>query len=86
MTDEDCTLDLERVEQTYQVAGEFGKAVIGNNSWRARIAIAALIGRDRAEARGCDRRELMTLRICKFGKSMAEHDCGTFACFVYDQI
>ena len=83
--DEDGPRDPERVEQPHEVPGELLHAVRLDRLRRVAAAVAALVGRDRAEAGGGQRGELVAPRVRQLGKAMAEHHRGPLARFVDGQ-
>ena len=76
VADEDGALDVERVEQGDQIAGELGEAVCLDRRRGAAAAVAALVGSDGAEARAGDRLELMAPAEGEVGEAVAEDDRG----------
>ena len=72
--DEDGLLDAERVEQADQIAGQV-MDVVGLDLRRpVAVAVAALVGRDGAEAGRGERRHLMAPRVGQLGEAVAEDD------------
>jgi len=60
VADDDRLLDLERIEQTDEVAGEIVDVVLLDRFGARGLAVAALIGGDGVKAGGGERRHLIT--------------------------
>jgi hypothetical protein len=79
VADEDGTLDLERIEEANQIAGELGEPVGLDLGRGAAPAITALIGSDGSKSRPGDRLELMAPAEGEVRKAVTEDDRGTDA-------
>ena len=74
VADEHGALDVERVEQADQVARQMVDVVGGDVVRTVAVAVAALVGRDRAEPGGDERGHLVAPGVRQLGKAVAEHD------------
>ncbi len=74
MADENGAIDLERVEQTDEVTGEVEQVVVGELGRPVAGAVAALVGRDHAEARRCQQRRDIDKTMDVVRPSVQEND------------
>ena len=73
---EDRALDAEHVEQAGEVARQVVDVVGADRLGPIAAAVAALVGRDHAEARADERVELMPPRVRELREAVAQHDGG----------
>ena len=73
MTDNHTAADAQRVEHADDVADQLALRVRLDRRGRFGLAVAALVGRDRAEARFGNRLHLMPPRVPHLGKAVAKH-------------
>jgi hypothetical protein len=81
MADDHGGLSAERVEQAHHVADQVEDGVLVDRLRPIALAVAAHVGRDRMEARGGKRAELMAPGIPGFGKAVAQENQRSLALF-----
>jgi hypothetical protein len=74
VTDKNSLLDPEMIEQFDEIAGELFDVVGLHRLRSVGLAVAALVGRNHAQARLAEGLDLMTPGIGDLGPAVAEHD------------